>query len=185
MNQLPALALTYTMSLVLVAAVMDFFYRKVNNCITLPLIISGTIYQSAQWGVSGFLDSTVAVLVATGFLIIPFLMGGLGGGDVKLLAGVGAWVLLPDIVWIFIIAGLLAGVCGFALSLLKHRSLYSTMTEVLVLRYRMANVGAELDGEAWGKQKVTEGQPKRNLIPFALLIAIGTMLRFFIVYRWN
>ncbi len=149
------------------------------------MIMSGPVYHAVMDGLPGFIGSTVAILVAAGLLVIPFLMGGLGGGDVKLLAGVGAWVLLPDIVWIFIIAGLLAGVCGFLMSLLKHGSLYSTMTEVLVLRYRMANVGAELDGEAWGKRKVTEGQPKRNLIPFALLIAIGTVTRFVIVCRWD
>ena len=185
MIQLPELAPGFATCLVLIAVVTDISYRKVHNFVTLPLIVTGTVFHGAQDGLPGFLNSAAAILVATGFLIIPFLMGGLGGGDVKLLAGVGAWTLLPDILWIFIIAGLLAGVCGFLLALVNHGSFYSTVTELLVMKYRMANLGTELDSEAWGNRRLTERQPKRNLIPFALLIAVAAAARFFIVYKWN
>jgi len=109
MVHLPTLALVFPASLLLVAAATDLLWRKVHNVVTVPLMVSGMLYHTLQSGSAGFLISVAAMCAAVGLLIVPFLQGGLGAGDIKLLAGPGAWTLFPDVVWIFGMAGLLFG----------------------------------------------------------------------------
>ncbi|MFM7058309.1 MAG: prepilin peptidase [Planctomycetota bacterium] len=106
-------ALVFPMCLLLTAVVTDVLWRKVHNLVTIPLILSGVIHHAVESGMPGLLISGAAVVVAIGLLIVPFLLGGLGAGDVKLLAGIGAWTLVLDVIWVFVIAGLLLGVLSF------------------------------------------------------------------------
>ncbi|MEY3172105.1 MAG: hypothetical protein RLZZ436_18 [Planctomycetota bacterium] len=181
MAQLPAFALAFLAGLMLIAVVTDVLYFKVHNLLTIPLIVSGAVYHTVQTGLPGLLHSLAAIVVAFGMLIIPFLLGGLGAGDIKLLAGVGAWTLFPDTIWIFCIAGLLAGLGGLLLSLLKHGSISETLAEVWILICRIRDIGNEVDGDAWARRQFSAGQKRLNLIPFALLIAAAMGIRFFII----
>lgn len=179
MAQLPTLALVFLAALMLVAVITDVLYLKVHNLLTIPLIISGAIYHTVHTGFPGLLHSLAAVVVAFGVLMIPFLLGGLGAGDIKLLAGVGAWTLFPDTIWIFCITGLLAGLGGLLLSLIRHGSLSATLAEVWLLIWRIRDIGNEVDGEAWDRRRFSEGQTRLNVMPFALLLAAATVTRFF------
>lgn len=76
----------------IISVYTDLKYRKILNKITLPMIIFGIvinlfIHSNIK---NGILFSSCGILTASIFLIIPFLMGGLGAGDLKLLIGVGA-----------------------------------------------------------------------------------------------
>ena len=76
----------------IVAAIIDGKQLKVPNWITYPMIISGWIYSAAFFGWEGLGWSLLGTVVGLALLLPPYAIGGMGAGDVKLLAGDGAWI---------------------------------------------------------------------------------------------
>ena len=78
-----------------VAAVIDGYQLKVPNWITYPFIISGWVYSAAFSDFTGWEGlglSLCGTAVGLALLLPPYAIGGMVAGDVKLLAGVGAWM---------------------------------------------------------------------------------------------
>src|SRR4029078_12326548 len=77
-----------------VAAVVDGLKLKVPNWITFPMILSGWIYSavfSPYAGLEGLMYSLIGTVVGLALLLPAYAIGGMGAGDVKLMAGIGAW----------------------------------------------------------------------------------------------
>src|SRR5688572_27528126 len=85
----------------IVAAVIDGFELKVPNWITFPFILTGWAYSTAAFGWEGLGWSLVGTLVGLALLMPLYSIGGMGAGDVKLLAGVGAWVYASHTMYAF------------------------------------------------------------------------------------
>jgi len=96
----------------LAASAEDLWRRNISNWIPLSALVAGCLWQSSQRGWAGL--GAAAVGAAGGFCIflIFYLLGGMGGGDVKLMAGFGAVIgverLLEAALWTAIIGALLA-----------------------------------------------------------------------------
>lgn len=75
-----------------ISAITDLFRGKIYNTVTVPGLLLGIVFTARRAGASGILE----VLCAAVFTIIvlsPFRRaGGLGAGDVKLLAAVAAFM---------------------------------------------------------------------------------------------
>lgn len=102
-----------------VAAVIDGMYLKVPNKITYPLIVAGWIYSTAVGGIAGLGWSVAATFFGLALLFFLHLIGGMGAGDVKLLAGIAAFVHIEHTWWIFVATTIVGGVmaaCQIALS---------------------------------------------------------------------
>jgi prepilin peptidase CpaA len=81
------------LSIVLVvAAVIDGWKLKVPNWITFPLIGSGWVYSAIVGGLPGLGWSLLGTFFGLALLYGIYMVGGMGAGDVKLLAGIGAWM---------------------------------------------------------------------------------------------
>lgn len=92
----------WLVSIVLVvAAVIDGWMLKVPNWITFPMIVSGWVYSFSAAGMSGLGWSLLGSFVGLMLLFILYSIGGMGAGDVKLLAGIGAWVYVEHTFNIF------------------------------------------------------------------------------------
>jgi prepilin peptidase CpaA len=76
--------------LLIICVVTDLRERKIYNKILLPVIIIAIFYHLFTSGISGLVASILGCLVGLFILLIPYLMGGMGAGDVKLLAVIGA-----------------------------------------------------------------------------------------------
>ena len=58
-------------------------------------------------------------LVGIAIFFVPFALGGLGGGDVKLLGAIGAWLGPVNVLWVGLYAGVAGGVLAIFVALTK------------------------------------------------------------------
>ncbi len=77
---------------VLLASWIDYAQRRVPNWLNLALILLGFGVQGYFNGSSGLAAGFWGLLTGFGLLIVPWMMHGMGAGDVKLLAAIGVWM---------------------------------------------------------------------------------------------
>jgi prepilin peptidase CpaA len=167
--------ITVVLTATLIGTVTDLWRYKLYNLLTLPLLISGLIYHSAVGGSPGFGTSFLGALFGFSSLFLFHLMGGVGGGDVKLMAGVGAWLGLPLTFFVFIAAGLVAGVYAIILITISGR-LRETWLNLKVLWYRLVAVTRQIGGEDRIELEVNRPDRRLRLIPFAAVVAVGLLM---------
>jgi prepilin peptidase CpaA len=72
------------------ACVDDLRRRQISNWIPGSALASGLILQTVQHGWRGTGSALLGTLAGAGVFLIFYVLGGMGGGDVKLMAGFGA-----------------------------------------------------------------------------------------------
>lgn len=160
----------------IVAAVIDGLQLKVPNWITFPMIVSGWVYSttySAYPGWEGLGYSLVGTIVGLALLMPAYAIGGMGAGDVKLLAGVGAWVWGTNTLYAFVVTTLIGGVIAIGMVLwkrawTKHKNqFWSILSEIATIKdpEQLAEIAAER-------------KPRMFLLPYGIPIAIGTISYF-------
>ena len=159
-----------------VAAVIDGLKLKVPNWLTFPMIISGWIYSatlSPYAGWEGLKYSLVGTAVGLGLLMPAYAIGGMGAGDVKLLAGVGAWVWGTVTLYAFAVSAILGGGIAILMVLvgrnwIKHQSqFWMICNEILTVK--------DPDKLA---ASAAERKSTMLLLPYGIPIAIGTIAYF-------
>ncbi|HID76545.1 MAG TPA: prepilin peptidase [Planctomycetaceae bacterium] len=160
-------------ALLVVAAVIDGYKLKVPNWLTFPMIISGWIYSFAFYGWAGLGWSLAGTAVGLGLLLPAYAIGGMGAGDVKLLAGVGAWVWATHTFWAFAVSAVVGGLIALAMVLYRrawahHKDQFLViLTEIFIIRdpNQLAALAAERKG-------------RMLLLPYGIPIAVGTIAYF-------
>ncbi len=156
----------------------DIRYGKIFNKLTFPLFFSGFIYNILFKGLNGFLSSLIGSLLAFVPFFIFFQMGGLGGGDVKLLAGIGAWLGYPLILWVIFftaISGLLISII-FALLKGKMEILLKGMVEESKRGARNIFISLLTRNFTFYDSK----EKFKFHIPYSVAIALGTFIGVFL-----
>lgn len=174
-----------------IAAVTDLWKLRVQNLLTIPLMATGVLYQGwVGWDHAGWSGASVHVglsLAGMGFgfavLLIPYLMGGMGSGDVKLLMAIGAWLTFQPTVYVFIGGALAAGTCAIVL-MFWHRSLSETWWNLRILLHRFSKedlplgglrrAGIQLASDEHLEQHL-ESSRRGRLIPFGAMLFVGTI----------
>jgi prepilin peptidase CpaA len=164
-----------TMTLV-VAAVIDGLQLKVPNWITFPMIISGWIYSAtlapiAGW--EGLAYSLLGTVVGLALLLPLYSIGGMGAGDVKLLAGVGAWCWSTTTFYSFALSAVIGGIIAVLMVLVRRKwfthkaQFWMICNEILTIKdpEKLAAIAAQR-------------KPSMMLLPYGIPIAIGTIAYF-------
>ena len=107
MNVMPGVAAA-TLMWAAMAGAADLRTRRIPNAITGAALISGVVVHAALAGTTGLQDAGSGVLWMVVLLLPGWLLGWMGGGDVKLMAGLGAW-LGGETAVVALIATLIAG----------------------------------------------------------------------------
>jgi prepilin peptidase CpaA len=159
---------------VLVTAVTDLWKFKIHNVLTLPLLASGLLYHAVAEGTPGFAASLLGALFGFGLLIVLYILGGMGAGDVKLMAGVGAWLGLPLTFYVFLASSLAAGVYALVI-ILAYRRTGETWVNLQIAWHRLAALGRYLGAEDRVETEVARPDRRGRIIPFAAMMALGIL----------
>ena len=98
------------------ACVTDLRTRRIPNVLTFGAALAGLLYQFGSRGIDGLDHAALGWLVGAVIFILPFGLGGLGGGDVKLIAALGAWLGPADVLWLSLYTGVAGGVMALVVS---------------------------------------------------------------------
>jgi prepilin peptidase CpaA len=157
-----------TLAVLAVATFTDLRTRRIPNWLVLPFLVVGIAVSGWLHGWHGLGQSFEGL--GLGILIygVLFLMGGMGAGDVKLCAAIGAWIGPGQLFIALVITGLAGGIMvlcwavfgGFVSELFHGAS-------DLVFGSTERGVEPALSN------------PLRRKIPYAPAIAIGTLISFF------
>ena len=138
----------------LAAVIDDLARRHIANWIPAAALAGGFGWQIGQHGWRGALTALAGTVVGFAVFLIFYLLGGMGGGDVKLMAGFGALLgtgrLLEAALWTAGVGGMMA-VAALGWKALRRR---------------------------WAKPGVMskEEQEREATIPYAPAIAVGVWL---------
>jgi prepilin peptidase CpaA len=150
------------------ACVFDLRESRIPNWLTAPLLLAGLLAHtwSSHW--RGLADAVVAALLAGVVFLLFHLAGGMGAGDVKLMAATAGMIGLSSVGTLLISTALAGGLFAIAVSLARG-----------VFRETFANASALLTHHG------TRGlvpHPEFNLtnpttirLPFAVPIAAGCL----------
>lgn len=149
-------------------AVIDGIALRVPNWLTFPMILSAWATGFVVFGWPGLWASLVGTLVGLGLLLPLYAIGGMGAGDVKLLAGVGAWIGAQHTLWAFVVSVVVGAILGVALAVCQRRlgecavNFRVIASELIFIRN--PQVLAEL---------AAERKPRALLLPYGIPIALG------------
>lgn len=150
-----------------VGAVKDALGRRIPNWLTYSGLIAALLVRIVLGGWAELRGGLAGMLTAGGIFFLLFLLGGMGGGDVKLMAAVGAWVGF-DQVPIFLMVSALAGGLLAAGYMLVHKQIFETLRNTVELVRHHLTAGIE-------PHPILNVQQAGTLrLPYGVAIAIGT-----------
>src|SRR5262250_53768 len=101
----------------ILACVSDLRTRRIPNALTFGAAIVAVSIHSALGGVNGLLIGVVGWLVGIALFFPFFALGGLGGGDVKLLGAIGACLGPASIVFVGFYTAIAGGMLAVIVAL--------------------------------------------------------------------
>lgn len=144
----------------LLVVVYDFRQRRVPNW----LVLAGAVSALAALAIgslpfeSGWRASLLGAGVGFGVLLLFYVVGLMGAGDVKFAAALGLWVGAAALLPIWIIASLLAGLHGLLWLVLRRWAALPRLVNVL-----------------FGQPAVASKVTKTRFIPYAAYLALATV----------
>jgi len=146
------------------ACIDDLSRRQISNWIPCSAFAGGVILQSVQHGWRGCGSALLGAAAGAGVFLVFYLLGGMGGGDVKLMAGFGALLGVKQL----LVAALWTAGCGgvMALAVIATRAIRD-----LWVRKSRARAGHP-DAE----RVAVPSNGRTDSIPYAPAIAAGVWL---------
>jgi len=94
-------------AIIVAAAVYDLRERRIPNFLTVAATVLALAAHCWAGGYDGLTIWFWGLLAGAGLLMIPFAMGGMGAGDVKLLACAGSMLGATQVFYVFVASSLL------------------------------------------------------------------------------
>jgi len=173
MTQVPQAVIWLVSAVLVEAAVIDGRQLRVPNWLTFHFVLGGLVFAGWAGGREALLWSLAGTGVGLVSLLPLYAIGGMGAGDVKLMAGVGAWLGPWLTLGAFVATALVGGLFGLAMILasgnvFRHWAMFQTIGyEILSIRNPV-----EL-AERAGQRKKT-----MMLLPYGIPIAVGSITYF-------
>lgn len=161
----------------LIAAVWDSRYRRIPNKFTLPMFLLGLVFQVVANGWSGtpaeavagagLKSALLAFLVGFGTLFLLWMIGGGGGGDVKLMGALSVWLGFRLTLHVLAVATAVVFVSTFGVIM------WSMLTSG-AKKTKSKYVGTGKSGSAKPEPETVQTKQGRRIMAFALPVAVAT-----------
>ncbi|MDZ5783472.1 A24 family peptidase [Marinococcus luteus] len=154
-------------AVLLICAITDIKERKIYNKVLFPAMLLAFIFHGAVSGWEGLFHSFLGFLIGFALLFIPYAMGGMGAGDVKLLALVGALKGGTFVLQSFIFIALLGALMGLIV-LLRNKNILKSFF------YKLTHIksGTRAPG-GLSRQSLSK------TYPYGVAIALGAAVNLF------
>jgi len=147
------------------ASVFDLRQRRIPNALTYTAMAAGIFYWSYLNGLNGFTHGTVGLFLGIGLLIVFYLMGMMGAGDVKLMGAVGSFLGPKGVFIAFLYSAIVGGLYAL-LVLARHKALKQTAS-----RYGFMAKGYMTTGQLF---YIPPEEGKLPPLCYGLAISLGT-----------
>nr|WP_287412433.1 A24 family peptidase [Pseudodesulfovibrio sp.] len=94
----------------IIATITDIKNQRVYNWLTFPVILAGFATHTVFGGVEGLKFAAGGFALGFIAMAIPYFIGVMGAGDVKLMAGVGAWLGFSSTLTAFLFTCIAGGI---------------------------------------------------------------------------
>ena len=146
----------------------DLRTRRIPNLLSGAAMIAGLLMNATFSGVSGVYASLAGAALAIGILVWPFAAGGLGGGDVKMMGAVGAFVG-PRLAIMGLVIGMILGGIIMAVHLVR----LGRLREKLASLRTMVTVAA--GSRSLRPLMVRADDEAVVALPYSVPLALGTV----------
>ena len=156
--------------ILIAAAVNDLRTQRIPNLLTYPAMGIALGYHFMMSGLDGLLFSAGGLALGIAIFILPYLMGGMGAGDAKLMGAVGAILGAKGVFVAFLFTAIAGGI--YALILLVFNRRYSRglfARQAFMLTKQFIPIPAD------------ESKKKPKLC-YGAAIAVGTLLSVFLEF---
>jgi prepilin peptidase CpaA len=171
MNVHPSPLAVALVVLVLIAAVCDIRTRSIPNPVTICGAAVGLLLNISLSGWAGAKASLLGLALGFAIFLPLFLVRGMGGGDVKLMAAIGAIAGPSNTFIIFILTAITGGVLAVALVLWRG-ALSGTFRNLgFIVTQLMQGKPPHQD-----RPDLTIDHPHSLKLPYAVPIALGSLL---------
>ena len=172
----PIYTLCITVPILAILCWTDCRYRRLPNTYTLSLAVIGLVWRLLFGGLGGLVDGILGGLVCALFLLIPFLLKGAGGGDLKMIAAAGIFTGLrycwAEMLFVSL-TGLFLGLGMLVFGRVRSSRLKHWIRTLFDWRYDRKE----------GAEKLPDKSDEKESVPFGVAIALGTV--FTLIYAFD
>lgn len=158
-------------AMVLIAVIYDLRVRRIPNLLIIIALVFAFTYHIHQSGYNGLIFCLKGFGLGLALLLLPFLMGGMGAGDVKFLAAIGAIkgnvFVFNTFLWMALWGGLIAAVI-----IIYKRRVKETGARIKQ-GFILASLGVFNFGDTLSKEEFS------IYYPYGVAIALGVLASYF------
>jgi prepilin peptidase CpaA len=160
------------------AAFTDVRGRRIPNRLTYSAIVAGMVLQTAIYGWRGLLLSVGGALLFGGVFLLLHLVRGIGAGDVKLAAALGAIIGTAGSLQVMFATAVAGGVLAAIFMVLSGRVVHTLRSTLDVVGFH-ARHGLRVH------PLVNLDNPAALRMPYGLAFAAGTLYWALITQSWR
>jgi prepilin peptidase CpaA len=164
------------------ASVVNARTRRIPNALTFALAAAGMLASFFAGGTMSPWHSLFGLLAGLGLVLPSFCVGGIGGGDVKLLAAVGAWVGPVGVVIVYLAVSVVGMLIVLVQASVKGRlmALFRNSAVIAINLAHLRRLGADNANEV--------GQSCRSIdepLPYAVPVLAGVLVLLAMPVLWG
>ena len=165
----PPVTSVAVIAVVVAASAFDLGSRRIPNALTIGAAVVAVAMQVALAGWAGLLSAAAGWVVGLVLFAPLYLVGGMGAGDVKLLAAIGAWLGPIGAAWTGLYGAAAGGAMALAVALARGYTKRAVKNVGTILRvWSMAGV-QPVEG-------LTLADKSSVRLPYALPLAVGALV---------
>lgn len=160
---------TFLACIMVAAAIYDIKFQRIPNFITYPSMVIALCFHGITNGWEGLGFGMVGLLLGTGLFFIPYLMGGMGAGDAKMMGAAGAVLGAKGVFIAALFTAIIGGLYAIVLLITK-----TTIHKGFVHRYA-ATIKTYLMTRQFVPIHPNNEDGKKPKLCYGVAIALGTL----------